>query len=70
MLVLHGFHIVELDDKDINTAKGCEQRPQFCRLELRDELARRCIDHPDFINPANGWRLVHDMDQKITAICR
>lgn len=70
LLMLHGFGVVELDGKDAQTTKGCNQRPEFCKLRLRDELASRCSDHPDFINPANSWRLVHDLDQRITAICR
>jgi hypothetical protein len=70
LLALHSLRVVELDNIEPTVVGGCEKRPDLCRLDLRDNLSKRCAERPDFIQEAAGWRLVHDIDDGITAICR
>ena len=75
LLMLNGYRVVELDVVELDdgiarVVRGCEQRPEFCRLDLKNELLTRCADMPDYIHRPNGFRLVHDIEDRITAICR
>ncbi len=69
LLMLNGYHIVELNDGIASVVKGCEQRSEFCRLDLKDKLLRRCTDMPNYIDRINGIRLAHDIQDRVTAIC-
>ncbi|HET6266915.1 MAG TPA: hypothetical protein VFG11_04290, partial [Acidobacteriota bacterium] len=70
LLMLNGYRVVELDDGIASVVTRCEERPEFCRLDLRDELLRRCANMPNYIHRLNGFRLVHDIEDRITAICQ
>jgi hypothetical protein len=69
LLVLNGYRVVELDDGIASVVRGCEQRPEFCRLDLKDELLKRCANMPNYTHGLNGIRLAHDIEDRITAIC-
>ena len=69
LLILNGYRVVELDDGIVSVVKGCEQHSEFCRLDLKNELLKRCADMPNDIHYLNGFRLVHNIEERITAIC-
>ena len=59
----------ELDESMTGAVRNCEQRPEFCWLDLKDKLLTRCANMPDYVNRANEFKLVHDVEDRITAIC-
>lgn len=69
-LMLHDFKTIEVNDVEEGISEACARQLKHCRPYLKEHFSARCKDSPDFTHPGNGLRLVHEVTEKVTVVCR